>query len=164
MPCTRGDFEALAKSSGDQRKTSLGVIPSLAHVTHLEVKMSLKQRLSFEGYKGRCCSFHYVQQSYSNIPPQCLRGSGELLKNHMGVQQVQAGNRWSFSEVTEDSWHIQLDSIDNNKPVCLKDITVGDSLRNGWLRTNASAVCPRLALLREAFQARGLSRPFPAGG
>lgn len=92
---------------------------------------------------------------YSSTMP--LRGSGELLKNQMGVQQVQAGNCWSFSEVTEDSSHIQLDSVDSNKPVCLRDITVGDSLRNGWLRTNASAVCPGLALLREAFQVRALA-------
>lgn len=96
MPWTRGDFEALAKSSGDQRETSLGVTSELARVTHLEMKMSLKQTLLFEVYKDRCYSFHYIQLKlfkYSSTMP--LRGSGELLKNHIGggFNRFRRGNR-----------------------------------------------------------------------
>lgn len=83
-----------------------------------------------------------IQIFFHNASERLWRTSEE---SHGG--STGSGNCWSFREVTEDSPHIQLDSVDSNKPVCLRDITVDDSLRNGWLRTNASAVCPGLALL-----------------
>lgn len=78
MPCTRGDFEAPAKSSGDQRKLCVGVTPpttaSPARVTSLEVKMTLKQMLSFEVHKSAKCI---------KIFPR--NGSWELLEKSLEV-------------------------------------------------------------------------------
>lgn len=72
------------------------------------IRIIQRQMLQFSLYPAKL--FKYS----STMPP---RHSAELLKNHMGVHE--AGSRWGSSEVTEDSSHIQLDSVDSNKPVCV---------------------------------------------